>query len=407
MPKKHLSSCVLVSLLVIGQCEQVEQACPYQNISKSQQFCLLWRKSIASIPYDLPWTKENAESLKDSIMHHCKDRGLLHSRPCCPSHEWTCREFKRSRSALHEGILHSVEEEASTGGEDKSTSSCISSLHPHAHPHDRLLILIVGVPGSGKTSLLRRFARVIIALHDQGDQDLTLQAVLQQWHRSLQEDLCDGSHVFVSADEMKSLLAARSVWSPTLNQVVVNEDELSKRADDLRREANAADVLVHSQYLHRESIFLADELFLRGVRHNRHIVMEKTMTSFEQVEKYIDIVRNCSAASPAGPCAPSSKFRVVILAAEAELAACLRANDRRRQRGHVLERSQIETQHERFRSTLQQLLGRPLQAGEQRLSNVTLWVFDTSPVLEHLMRGESLLEASRRMLLKTKTVVDV
>eukprot|EP00960_Hanusia_phi_P062033 765022-Hanusia_phi.AAC.4 len=175
---------------------------------------------------------------------------------------------------LHEGILHSVEEEASTGGEDKSTSSCISSLHPHAHPHDRLLILIVGVPGSGKTSLLRRFARVIIALHDQvsmADAMLCLAqtcggpAAVAQEREAAAAQLLTCQQVATGRplrrqpclrvgrrDEVAACGQERveSNLEPGCRERRRVEQEVCG-ADDLRREANAADVLVHSQYLHR------------------------------------------------------------------------------------------------------------------------------------------------------------
>jgi len=307
---------------------------------------------------------------------------------------------------LHAGILHAVER-GTASREERKESECAAGPSRVDLSTPRLLIFIVGVPGSGKTAILKRIAKNMIRLHQQGNQDPTLEQVLQQLDRPGHGGGCDETHVHVSADEMKTMLSSESVWSPTTRGHVINDDDMTRRANELRDDKSEQDVLVHSQYLHRESIFLADEMFLLGVRRRRHMVMEKTMTSFQQVDKYIDIVNNCSAGSPAGPCEASPNFKVVILAAEAELDACLRANDQRRQSGHVLTRRQIQTQHQRFRRTVEQLLGRSRQGSKEGPSTLTLWVFDTTPVLESLMRKEGLLEASKRIRLKSKSVISV
>ena len=58
--------------------------------------------------------------------------------------------------------------------------------------------------------------------------------------------------------------------------------------------ANESRPLVQSQYLHRESIYLADEQFKRGAVSHAHIVMEKIMASYSQVAPYIGALRHAT-----------------------------------------------------------------------------------------------------------------
>jgi hypothetical protein len=179
---------------------------------------------------------------------------------------------------------------------------------------------------------------------------------------------------------------------------------------------------VHSQYLHRESIYLADEQFKRGAASRAHIVMEKIMASYSQVAPYISALRNATnaahghdkpqssrpqaglalggdgtgaleedggrkqrhagasdvddadvskigiaASSPEGPdarvqgCASAHSrgaYRVVILATSADLERCKRGNKVRRRSGHVITQLQLEAQHSRYTKTVADLAAR-------------------------------------------------
>lgn len=112
-------------------------------------------------------------------------------------------------------------------------------------PNEQHVFFVVGVPGSGKDTVLKRYIR------------------------SLGLDLLDAS-----ADLVKEYLAA---WG---------QDELSK----LVRENNARDGpgkhLLHAQYLHRESILIVDEVVERAMQADKCILLEKTLFNLEPVLQF-------------------------------------------------------------------------------------------------------------------------
>jgi len=117
---------------------------------------------------------------------------------------------------------------------------------------ERHVYIVVGVPGSGKDTVLKRYLR------------------------SLGPPLLDAS-----ADLVKEYLAA---WG---------QDELSRQV----RENNACNGpgkhLLHAQYLHRESILLVDKVVERALAMHLSILLEKTLFNLEPV---VRCVRQCQAA---------------------------------------------------------------------------------------------------------------
>jgi len=101
---------------------------------------------------------------------------------------------------------------------------------------------VVGVPGSGKDTVIKRYLRTLgLPLLD------------------------------ASADLVKEYLAA---WG---------NDELSSavRANNVRR--GPGKHLLHAQYLHRESIFLNNQVVDLALASNRSIILEKTLHDVDHV----------------------------------------------------------------------------------------------------------------------------
>ena len=217
--------------------------------------------------------------------------------------------------------------------------------------------------------------------------------------------------------------------------------------------ANESRPLIHSQYLHRESIYLADEQFARGAALRAHIVMEKIMASYSQVEPYISAVRGIggvdellqrgnqnfgagdrgkgdgggrigpqqhhseSARRPAAAaCAGGAGngagesldptgcgYRVVILATAADLERCKLSNKVRRRSGHVITQTQLEEQHRRYTATLADLVARmgAARAGAApEFAAMGLVVIDTNSFLDETARGVPLAVAQQALAIQ-------
>lgn len=212
-----------------------------------------------------------------------------------------------------------------------------------------------------------------------------------------------------------------------------------------RESANESRPLVHSQYLHRESIYLADEQFVRGVSLRAHIVMEKIMASYSQVEPYVsavgrsdgrhDLGQRCKEVDSGGistggkepvgqqdelfaggvrhaaagqveddlkRCMDESgvRYSVVILATSADLVHCKLGNKARRRSGHVITQAQLEVQYRRYTATLAELVARMDAAGADDapdLAGVGLVVVDSNRLLDEIARGAPLAEAQRAL----------
>lgn len=125
------------------------------------------------------------------------------------------------------------------------------ALRPPA-PGEQHVYIVVGVPGSGKDTVLKRYLS------------------------SLGLPLLDAS-----ADLIKEYLAA---WG---------QDELSVLVRRNNERAGPGKHLLHSQYLHRESIALVDQLVERALALRRTVLLEKTLFNLEPV---LASVRQCRAA---------------------------------------------------------------------------------------------------------------
>ena len=85
----------------------------------------------------------------------CSVPGVVADRPCCASlSEWSCRGFSESRARLHSSILQALLP-------DPRTRETSGITHPDAPPP--LLVLTVGVPGTGKSAALRALADALLS----------------------------------------------------------------------------------------------------------------------------------------------------------------------------------------------------------------------------------------------------
>merc|ERR1719162_1724497 len=115
------------------------------------------------------------------------------------------------------------------------------------------VFIVVGVPGSGKDSVLKRYVR------------------------SLGMDLLDAS-----ADRVKEYLAAYGT------------DELSVSVREHNLAHGPGKHLLHAQYLHRESVYLIDDIVKRAMTQRRSLLLEKTLFDSGHVLEY---ARRCRTGS--------------------------------------------------------------------------------------------------------------
>jgi hypothetical protein len=141
------------------------------------------------------------------------------------------------------------------------------ALRPPA-PGEQHVYIVVGVPGSGKDTVLKRYLS------------------------SLGLPILDAS-----ADLIKEYLAA---WG---------QDELSVLVRRNNERAGPGKHLLHSQYLHRESIALVDQLVERALALRRTVLLEKTLFNLEPV---LASVRQCRAAGAGCTCSARTSSRCGI-----------------------------------------------------------------------------------------------
>lgn len=311
---------------------------------------------MGSIPYDVPWTEENKHLLRDSIMQHCEEPGLLPGQLCCGAEEWTCRKFTPSRQKFHSAILSSLQTSRSSP--------------PPLRPHPPLLIILAGVPGSGKTAILLPIAKALVRLRRAGRSNPSWGDVQRLLDPPASTDGKEGTHphgseshgraiAMVSADDIKAVLARGRAGNSAADgegAVVVSSDALSDRVRAATANATADLSLLHSQYLHRESIWVADRAFESALHAGCAILLEKTMTSWTQVEPYV-----------------------------------AEGNQMRQGAGHKVSMQQLERQHSTYSNTLRDLQAQARQP--EASAWLQVWVVNTSGVIDRLRAGDSVSDA--------------
>ena len=182
----------------------------------------LLRLSIESLDYLGNWA--DPESAKDSIVLTCRSPHVVDG-DAGPEFTCTYGEFTTERHRLHAHIIDRMLS-AANGSADTPLASGVVPLSggppalPLPAPNEQHVYITVGVPGSGKDTVLKRY------LHALGQQPL----------------------LDASADIIKEYLAA---WG---------QDELSVRVRDNSLRHGPGKHLLHSQYLHRESILICDQV---------------------------------------------------------------------------------------------------------------------------------------------------
>jgi len=207
------------------------------NLSATEEELL--RASLDSIDYLGDWA---CPLSADSIVTCCEFPGLVESSGGA---EYTCVEsdFTSERRAMHERVIVRMLS-SHRNGERSERPAGGGPLGPviAAHPEQQHIFLVVGVPGSGKDSVLKRYLRTLgLSLLD------------------------------ASADLVKEYLAA---WG---------SDELSVRVREHDRAHGPGKHLLHAQYLHRESILLNDLVVERALAEGHSIMLEKTLHDGEHV----------------------------------------------------------------------------------------------------------------------------
>jgi len=149
-------------------------------------------------------------------------------------------------------VLSDVEHTPAAAAALVVPEACGPPALPAPKEGEQHVFIVVGVPGSGKDTVLKRYLR------------------------TLNLPILDAS-----ADIIKEYLAA---WG---------EDELSRRVRENNNRHGPGKHLLHAQYLHRESIMLVDLVVERALGGGQSVLLEKTMVNLEPV---MDAARKFSAA---------------------------------------------------------------------------------------------------------------
>jgi chloramphenicol 3-O-phosphotransferase len=232
------------------------------HLSDEEQSLL--QASLDSIDYLGDWSSPVS---RDSIVLCCDDPHV--EEGAGGAAEYTCSScaFNAERRALHMRIIEQMLYSSRTsgrGGRRAPEPGAVVGGGPLARVLARRrlgggqgeggaegaesgasqqhIFLVVGVPGSGKDSVIKRYLRTL---------DIPL--------------------LDASADLVKECLAA---WG---------KDELSTRVRENNAKHGPGKHLLHGQYLHRESILLNDQVVEQALREGRSIMIEKTLHDNEHV----------------------------------------------------------------------------------------------------------------------------
>ena len=263
------------------------EAVPESELPLSALERKLLQRSLDSLDYLGDWS--DPEKAKDSIVLSCAAPDVIQG---ISGPEYTCAydDFTADRHALHSYIIERMltssrtawqgktplaqaehaqqqqqqqddeqqsgtppeqqqqQQEEDTEAAAKAAASAVP-LVSGGPPAMRIptsgepqVFFVVGVPGSGKDSVLKRYLR------------------------SLGLPLLDAS-----ADLVKEYLAA---WG---------QDELSMEVRENNADHGPGKHLLHAQYLHRESILIVDQLVERGIEQRKSLILEKTLFNLEAV----------------------------------------------------------------------------------------------------------------------------
>jgi hypothetical protein len=273
----------------------------------------LLERSLASIDYLGNWS--DPEAAQDSIVESCLCPSVVHN-PAGPEYSCVLRNFTPERAALHGAIVQrlltsarttgtiaygagppsegrrkraasalaaaaaavakragikarraggqsatSAGSEAAASGASASSTAAGMGGPPalSVDPQEEHVFLVVGVPGSGKDTVLKRYLR------------------------SLGLPLIDAS-----ADLVKEYLAA---WA---------DDELSNEVRRNNEARGPGKHLLHAQYLHRESIHIVDTAVTEARRRGESLLLEKTLFNVEPVLAYARAFRQCESPARRG-----------------------------------------------------------------------------------------------------------
>jgi len=210
----------------------------------------LLRRSLESLDYSGNWS--DATQMRDSIVLCCVAPEVVEGEYTCPYNEFTAE-----RVQLHERVLDTMMTKHTTGDGAVQGGSAPTAVRDDPDALQKSLLeaqdeqhtfVVVGVPGSGKDSILKRYLRGL--------------------------DLPGLPLLDASADLVKEYLAEYA------------NDELSVEVREHNAKHGPGKHLLHAQFLHRESVMLIDVLVERAMEEGRSIMLEKTLFDATHVLTY-------------------------------------------------------------------------------------------------------------------------